>query len=438
MTRIPANILLALMIATMMSGCCLRRPNAQKCCPEYVSQRGNLQVSAKPIEAGIVYDFGSIPNYDNVRRSLFDQLATGNVAKINLQEAVCLAARNSDLAELIDAERHSIKCQSGDGRAMVLDLILYGEALEQRNTAAGAAGELFLGLVQVNMQRKLIEESKLHLTQLEETIQAADEAGFATADGKNELAKGNIRVTTAESELNSAEQKLMYQLNLLINIDSKNLLFLQPVHQLTPDHLDFDVREQISVAESNRPGIRAIETAISSGVGIESAYELLNQFDPRLGIKLAPLSITRRLLRRQLLDELQQEETPDVTAETRQGQVQQILDTRKSEARISASQAMLNIQSSLERLAIINQDIARLNAWHQQLKAKQEIEAEDSYLELNQNWIELQQAKSDRITAAIEHETAKIKLLQAQGQLVQQCGYELAPICNSPNPYICE
>ena len=61
------------------------------------------------------------------------------------------------------------------------------------------------------------------------------------------------------------------------------------------------------------------------------------------------------------------------------------------------------------------------------MDAKREINAENAYLEANRIWGELQKEKSKRLTAAIEHETAKIKLLEAQGQLVQMCGYQFAP-----------
>ena len=437
MTRILPKILLVATIVFAMSGCCTRRTTQPKCCPPYEPAGRSIQLPEYEPVADVVTDFDSIPNYETVRRSLFEQMNDGRAVKIDVLEAACIAAANSELAELIEAERHAVLCQANGPRAKAIDIILQGEALEERNLAAGAAAELTLGLVQIHLQRELIQESKLHLAQLEETIQAADDAGFATADGKHELAEGEISVKTAESELNSAEQKLMLQLNLLINIDSQNPIVFRPVYELAPQDLELNVRQQTAIAEADRPGIRALEMAVSGETAGESVYNLLKQMDSRLGIRLAPAPIRKQLLRRQLMELLKQEDAPDATAETRKVQVNRILAARKNAASIAAVQAMLQIQSSLEKLAIVNEDIACLDARHQQLKAKQEIDAEDSYLELNRNWVELQQAKSDRVAAAIEHEAAKFKLLQAQGHLVLECGYDFAPKCDVSNNSHC-
>ena len=222
------------------------------------------------------------------------------------------------------------------------------------------------------------------------------------------------------------------QLNSLINTASEQLIVFMPVHELVPQDMDLNVALQTAIAAADRPGIRALETAVSRQQDGESVYNLLKQMDPRLGIRLPAGSIKKQLFHRQLMEKLKQDETPDVTAETRKVQVNRIIDARKKAAKTAAVKAMLQIQGSLEKLAIINENIARLDARHQQLIEKQKIDAKDSYLELNKNRVELQQAKSDRIAAAIEHEAAKFELLQAQGHLVLRCGYDFTPHSDLP------
>jgi hypothetical protein len=362
-----------------------------------------------------------------VAQSLFDQVASGSV-QLDLLNTACLAARNSKLADMVEAERHAIKCQAASGQFRGIDLILQGEALELRNNAAGSAAKAFLGLVQVQMQRALVDESKQHLDDLEKTIQAASEAGFASDDGKQELAKGRIRLKKAETELNAAEQRLTYQLNLLTNIDMENLVEFKPVHELNLTNEPINVREQTELAAVHRPGIQAIESALAMGGDNPTLYQLLDQFDSRLGLRLAPNELKKRLLRRKLKELIAQNTAPDQATETRKSQVLQIIEARKQAARIETADALLTLQTSMEKLAIINEDLARLQARHEQLKAKQKIDARNSYLELNQNWVEMQQAKTDRIAAAIDHETAKIELLQAQGFLTTQCGFNFIPV----------
>ena len=80
----------------------------------------------------------------------------------------------------------------------------------------------------------------------------------------------------------------------------------------------------------------------------------------------------------------------------------------------------LAFKTAFEELTLANQDIERLTERRSILEASQEIDAQNAYIELHKNWVELRQAKSDRITAALEVETQKVKLLQAQGLLLAQ------------------
>ena len=430
MIRFRAFLLLAAFASIALKGCCAPKVSPQKPCPPYISQQIPIALSDKPQDAGVAADFTSIGRYAEVTRSALDQMASTSL-KIDLLETVCLAAGNSVQADLIEAERHALNCQSGERSTCAIDLILQGESLEQRNKSSGSAGEVFLGLVEVQMQRKLLEESKQHLEKLDATLQAASDAQFATATGKNELAKGRIRVNQAESKLNSAEQNLMYRLNVLINTDSVELINFIPVHELTLTDQKLDARTQAEMASFNRPGIRSLETAISNSGGNDAFYKLLGQYNSLLGIRLTP-PITNRLLRRKMIQKLGQDEAPDRTIKTRMNQFERVIEGKKQEARIQTNDALLQLQRALENVSIINENIARLAAWRQQLTSKQQIEAQDSFVELNQNWVEMQQAKSDRVSAAIEYETAKIKLLQAQGTLISQCGYDLPAVHGPP------
>jgi hypothetical protein len=429
MNRFSAFLLLAASLALALNGCCARRASPKNACPPYFSQTLPLAVAEKLPGAGVTADFDAIPKSTELSRSLFESLASGSM-KIDLLETVCAAARNSAKAELIEAERHAVQCQSSNRPSHAIDLILQGESLEQRNKSAGSAAEVFLGLVQVQLQRDLLDASKTHLDELAATIQGASDAKFSTAEGKNELAQGRIRLKESESELNSAEQRLQYQLNLLINPDSvnpdsANFLTFAPIHELTLTNQQLDIRQQTEIAATHRPGIQSLQTAISQNPESDTLYSLLGQFDSGLGIHLSSGPITKRLLRRKLIEKLSQDESPDGTAETRHRQVQQVMEFKKQEARIQATNALLQLQRSLEKLSILNEDLARLEDRHQQLKSKQKIDAQNSYLDLNRNWVDQQQVKSDRIAAAIEYETAKIKLLEAQGHLITQCGYVL-------------
>lgn len=420
MTRIPFKTPVLLLLVIITSGCCARRQPEKADCPPYISGRIPVAVAPKKDDATVSHDFTNLPSYLSSRKSILGQIATDSFVRIDLPEVIELAAKNSELADLIESERHTLKCQADSCEASSLDLILRGEALEHRNMAAASAAEVFLGLSQVMMQMELLEESKSQISKLQKTVAGADEAGFATAEGKNEISKAEIRVKKYESELNAAFQKLTYQLNLLINIDEQNPMVFQPIHHLAPEQPTFDVRQEVAIAESTRPGIRSLQLALAQGGNGDAIYKLLGIFDSRIGLKLPVPPIPKRLLRAKLIENLRAATAADNTVNNRKQQAHKVLDTRKKQARVAAGEAMLNIQTAFEEMTLINEDITRLANRQQVLTASQEIDAMDAYLEQHKNWVELQQAKSDRVVAAIKFETQKIKLLEAQGLLVDQ------------------
>ncbi|MFK7768308.1 MAG: hypothetical protein AB8B55_13875 [Mariniblastus sp.] len=434
MSRIATNLTLAITIS-IVCGCASRRQCPPPACSPYVSEKTEIIVAPISNE-GVGYDFSGIPNYESVKQSLFDKIATGGSIPISLQDVVCLAAKNSEAADLLEAERYAIACQSRQAtkeRSGSIDLILQGEALEQRNISAGAAAELFLRLVEVELQSALLVETKQHLAKLRETTQAADEAGFATADAKNELANSDIEIKETESKLSAAKQELMFRLNQMVNADLDNPIDFRVSHMLRPEAIPFNIKQQNDIASSNRPGVRAAEMAIANGVGTNSIYKLLSQFDSRIGVQLTPASIKSKFLRKQVLDMLKPNEENDTTIETRKVQLQQIVDARRMAARAEVSKALLEIQTALEGLAIAQEDIDRLNIQAEQLESKKELERDEAMIESNQNWVQRQKAKSKRVTLAIEHEIATIKLFQAQGELIRECGFQLDETANNCN-----
>ena len=419
-------ICLLSLASVISTGCCWRRDVPAKCCPAYVSQQVGLSVSSKPIDAGVEANFDTLPDYDSIKQSVLAQVAAPGTMQIELEEVICLAAHNSQLAEVIDQERHLLQCQQGDAcEKSSINMVLRGESLEQRNTVAGAAGELFLGLTQVSMQLELLDEAGIHLAELQTKIDAADEAGFATADGKNELEKGRLQIQMQRSKLDSLHQELTWQLNMLVNPDSDTAVVFQPVHRLNPQPLEIDVAAETNFAQANRPGIQATEMALASDSNGQAAYRLLKLFDSRLGMKTAAGPIKKQLLRNQLIEVIQQMESPDTTVPNRKQQANQIVNLRRREAAVSAGKALLDRQTAFEKLTIVQADIERLQRRSEMLVAGKEIDADESYLEENANWVELQKAKSDRIAAAMEFEVAVLKLKQAQGTLIQSCGYRL-------------
>ncbi len=428
MLRISGNSfgwLLVVFLTTMFCGCSLRHSRTPTRCAPYISQRHDFQAVPKPVGAGVQSDFDSIGDYRTVRRSLIEPLTPENALSVDLNEVLCAAARNSALADLIEAERHALACRVDDCNPLALDLLLQGEALEQRNKSAGAAGGLFLRLVEIELQRELLSESAAHLDQLSDTIQGAAAQGFSTTDGEHELAVGRTRLQAMESKLNTASQRLSCELSGLIGLEGQALL--RPVYDLKPSDLDLDMQQEIQIAESSRPGILAIESALSIGINPEAVLEFLGLSDSRLGLQKRIQPVGKRTLIRKVIEKSSLE--PD-TSNTRRDQLARLLEGRKGQARNAAEVAVIKIQGSLEKLAIANENVARMRTRAEQLSSKVEIDVQGVYLELNRNWFDLQTAKSERVSAAVEYDSAVIELLQAQGALSEECGFCLKNVVN--------
>ena len=229
--------------------------------------------------------------------------------------------------------------------------------------------------------------------------------------------------------MNTSEQLLNCQLNALINLDSKSLLALRQVYELKPAFVRLDWQAQLNLAETNRPGISALESALCSGCQPgEIIRLLLGAENSRLAMDDAVGPIQTCLISRVSIKNRESNNAADPSADSRREQLNQLLASRKNEARAAARASLIKIQSSLEKLAIANEKIASLSAKAEQLDAKQQLDARGTYLEIHRNRVELQTAKSERISSAIEHDAAIIELLEAQGLLLTKCGFH----CQEP------
>ncbi len=414
---------LVVFVTTMQGGCSLRRSGQPSCCPPYTSQKSSFTVSEKPVNSGVDADFSSLGDFASLQHATTDSSASTPTAKMDLQEALCSAARNSELAELVEAQRQALLCRSNDGQESNLIVWLRGEALEQRNKSAGAAGQLFLGLVEVELQRKLLSESQEHLAEFAETLRVAADEGFATAVGENQLTAALQELQFKESALFSQQQLLRCQFNALVNNDSASLADVRPVYELKPTNLNLNRSAETELAATNRPGICALETVRANGVNPAELLKLVGQSESCLGTQSTGQSIKQRILWHQLKKRLLDRSEIESTTQSSRDQLTRILESKQKQARTEAQLALIKIQSSAEKVALANEKIARLNDLAAQLLAQQELDAGEAYLEINKNWTALQTVRSQQITAAIEHDTAIIALLQSQGKLVQECGY---------------
>jgi len=412
-------LLVTALLCVTWSGCCLHRPQPAKTCPPYVSQRSPLTTSLKSPSEGVAADFSQIEGFAQLKSKTNIDPNSALPLAVDLDEVRCAAARNSRLAELIEAQRHALNCRLGDVEAPVLDRLLAAEALEQRNAAAAGAGKLFLKLVEVELQAELLLESAAQLDRLSNTIEDAARAGFAMSNEENELAAARSELQSSQVKLESSRRLLNNQLSELIQVEASEPISFKPVYSLKPQPVLLDPQSEIAVAEAHRPMIAALESALSNCAHTSSIEALIAALVPALDASQLP-PLKRHLLLASL-SKSGKSQTASTDPRARQQQIGQIIDAQKSKVRLEVRTALEEIRVATERLSIINENVQRLESAAEVLVLKAELDARQSFREMNRNCSDLQAARSARISTAIEIDIAELSLLEAQGLMAQGC-----------------
>ena len=366
----------------------------------------------------VIADFQHVPDFATVRRSVINESIAGQPIVLNLDESICLAAQHAPLAGVIEDERRSIACRLGpENRSRTLEVFLEAQALEQRNKAAGNAGELFLRLVEIQLQDQLLNESDGKLQEFYETLSKAEASGLATANARGQLDALAIELKRKRSDLEIAEPEVIIKLNALIGINDICDFQLQPSHELAPHDARLNLQEETAIALAQRPGLRALQDISDQGADIH-LETVISQLAPALGMDVnKPLK--KRILQRRARNSV------DCSSGIRGQQVQQILAARRQQVQIEVAQSVLNIQNNLQQIALAAEDLQRLDSEMKLAESKSEIDAKESFIETIRIWSDQQKARSSRISAAIQLEIAQVRLLEAQGQLASQCGFQL-------------
>lgn len=347
-------------------------------------------------------------------------LLAGQPVDVGLEQCACVAAMNSPLAALIDKERKAICCKVG--YVQCVDQFLAGQALEQRNKAAADAGELFLRLVDVRLQRKFVDKSFAKLAGFEYTIELTRESGWATAEAEDELNARKIELKKKKNEIDSAELKLVAKLSSILGIDRSQPVSFELNFDVDPRAEDIGLEQAIAKALLDRPELAAMPRMDCCGVNSD-CFSLLSQLDPRLGIDLgSPKPKFRWLALRQPSD-------PSCT--TRISQWKNFRAGREEMIRQEVVDAVIDIQRYYQELLLENEDLSRLEERLVSIESSAVLGAQAAYLASVKNWGQQQETRSRRVAAAIQYEIAKVQLLAAQGQWAVRCGLSLPQICRN-------
>lgn len=346
---------------------------------------------------------------------------SGTLRVLDLENTICVAAQNSRTAQLLQSQllklqsTPNVKCPSS------LNLAIQAEIAEERSQAASLAGQAFLGLVELELQRNLLLEAQQKLIEINTTITQADDEGFATAQAKEIVEKQSIEIASKESALNFNTQKLESQLKALLSLPSSDTIELS--YQLVPAAITLDTESEKSKANQQRPELVAIQQTLSqwNECSAESAKSILSAADPRMGLELAKVVLKKRW---PLLARFRQQEPESDPCESQllRQQTENLLADSQTLIALEVEQAIFETQFGYESMVLANEEIERLENKIEQIKAKKDLNATEAYIDLQNNWYETLLARSNRVKKAIEFESAQIRLAHATGELLQICG----------------
>ena len=410
---------LAVLAMLLSSGCMsLNRENCA--CIDTSIADAQAQVDPTRCIGHVRSCYQAIERMDEIGDFSLQAFLNGQPLALELEEACCIAAVNAPIADLIDKERKAACCSIGYNAC--LDRFLAGQALHRRNKAAATAGQLFLKLVEIHLQTHLIVQSFQRLAELREASRFAAEQGLATDKADKELDANEIDLNRKRLEIEKNQLEITLKLSAILGIERGCLKIIQPIFDLYPVYEPVCLEHEIEEALNRRPDLNAF--ANDCGTIDPECFNILNQINPSLGIGS---QIKKTLVLNRILN------NNDPAAATRRQQIQKLKRVRQDLVRVEVADAVVNIESGYRLLVLENEDLQRLRNRMKALDAAGDFNAQDNYIESVQNWVEQQTAQSKRITAAIDFEIAKIKLLEVTGRWTEICGLPgLDAGCNCP------
>lgn len=399
------NLLLICLSVAAATGCRCGRP-AGCADPSLPDTTLDHFSTAKP--AYIRTSFAPVDEFGSLTELSIGTFFQQDSVMLNLDQVCMIAAQNAPLADTIDKERQALCCQGIENDCV--DEFLAGQASLQRNKTASQAAQLFLKLVEVRLQQQLLGESFDKLAELNHASQTASEQGLATVDADIELDKQNIELRKQKADLDHAHVQITAKLNAVLGNSLCSPKSIYPDFELFPVYEELDVCQVFEIGMQNRADLKSMSPGQCGKIDSECA-STLTQLDPRLGIGAAKTISICNLLK------IAKGLRNDCSECVRNAQLQELATAKQEIVRLEIAETVLELQSSYQKLTIENDNLKRLERRLDALDIASDLNNFDNFLTSIEVWAEKQSARSARISRAIDFEVAKIKLLEATGQL---------------------
>jgi hypothetical protein len=354
-------------------------------------------------------------------------------------EGQCLAARASSLANSLDLKRQQIADQAARSHshskkaqelAEAQEEILYASALEARNQSAGTAMEAYYRLAQVETQSSGL---LLSFAELEDTIRQTEDLvaqGIHPPVELETLRRQRHGLQSEGVQLKARIDQLNVSLRRLLGFDinCEDFRFWPAIvwcHVYTP----IDIDAAVSVGLANRPQLvllRSLVEQLSAG-NQPAVVQMLGASNGLISMAAKPPLCPKVAMLVNALCGPSKEEGLEETCR----QLNQTLADTEHQVSSEVRHAVLAAEAQL-RLAILARE--KVVSWQRDVRdlLERKETGAASFAEISKAKLELLRAQSDYVREVMTWKLSLVAVRQAQGLLVQECGYPLADACHPP------
>jgi hypothetical protein len=341
--------------------------------------------------------------------------------RLDPHECQCLAAQNSLLGNLLDAEGRTSGAAGGrPGRKQAANDalrrgVLAARAAHQRNTSAGDALELFYLLAEAEAGRESLGASLAEIDRAIANLRELRARGLKVEADEGKLARQRLDLLEQQADLELSIRQLNSQLKSLTGIDSQSQTDIWPVADLEVDTAPVDADEAVAAGLTHRADLEALRRLRGSlsADTLPIVRAALGGVNPLLGGKPVACS---------LLAALGCSRSKSSEVASRQGQVDQLLAYQERAVVTEVRQAVETLNARSRELTLAKQIS---NSRQQDLKRLEQRREADGVtaFDLLAARLALIESESDQVHRAMAWKIARARLKQAQGLLAVECGY---------------
>jgi hypothetical protein len=364
-----------------------------------------------------------------------DPAAASAYRQLTEPQCQCQAAANSTIANLLERERQAILEQTTSRRkhqedraALLKDAVLYFSGLEDRNRSAALALEVYFRLVEAEVRADLVEES---LRQMEDTLARSRDLrskGLKLPVDYETLLRQQADLRSNHAELRLGIEQLNSELARLLGMERlPGTWDYWPAGDFSVTTVTLDAEQAVAVGLAQRPQLVLLRL-VSQELDAETLPVVRQMFQSINGLLGMAQRVPRCPALAKLVALLPCTEGEAVELAARRQQVEQF---RRDREKAVANEIRLAVHTLRMRTQVAA--LARDQALSRQRDVR-EVEERSarglaSFADVTTAKLEWLRARGELIEEVRAWHVARIELKEAQGLLVQECGY--GPLCET-------